>query len=677
MKRNHLTLTFLLIPLFSTLLVASINLAIAAPLSDGAISIVFDDNYDNQYDYAWPSMQQRGISGTFYIRTDTMETPGYMSYSELQTLQASGNEVASHSVTHRSFTSLSDAEIQNECSNSKLALETNGLLISNFAYPNGNTTNHIDSIVDNYYRSGRTAYASPYLVTVPTSQFRLPGFSSEDEPSELDSLKNIINQISSTNSWGVILFHNIVPNDNSSPYTTSLADFENFLDFTISKNVKFLTINQTLNMQPLTVTASYGTVTPESGLYELGTLMTIEAIAPVVGDGERYVWEGWSGSGDGSYNGLNNPATITLDGPVTQNALWSHEYLLTISSNNGEVVPFIGENWFEEGLEVNLEAIAPVVGDGERYVWEGWSGSGDGSYNGLNNPATIIMNQAITEIVSWNHQFKVLISQNGGGADFSGNMITINGVGYSNGISLWLDSGSHSFSFAQELSINQGKKYTLISSSGLTNQPSGSILLSDSGSFNANYKTQYYLDIISSKGNVSGSGWYNSGEYVYVEMEQPIVEESEDVRYVFSGWTGAGSGIGTSLDLIIVNNSVSIIASWQKQYLFVFTQEGLPSESESFLIVNSKNQSLPFLTWIDEGAVVEFAYPDKIQSGFLTEYILTSPSKQSILTSNFPTTITATYSFQQNSSLLVIITILAIIAILVLLIIFLRKKNII
>ena len=604
MKKNRFALICLLLSLFSTSYLASFPSAQSDIVPHGAISIVFDDNYDSQFDYAWPLLQERGINGTFYIRTDKINEIGFMTASELQTLQLAGNEMGSHSITHTSFTSLSEQQIIAECLDSKKTLEQLELTVTNFAYPNGHTNATIDSIVDDYFETGRTAYVEPYLITVPTNQFRLPGYSAEDEDNELQTLTNMVDQIYSTNSWAIILFHHIKPNDTTNPYTTSQEDFEIFLDYIITKGVPTVTVKQGWDLTSipqiasLAITTTHGTTTPISGGYAMGTTLMIEAVAP-------------------------------------------------------------------------------VVGVGERFVWEGWSGSGVGSYTGLDNPATIVMNQSITELVSWNHQFSILINQNGVDLDFSGNVVTIDGVGYPNEVSFWVDGGSHSYSFVQELSVNQGKKYVWYSSSGLTVQQSGSIVISDSGSFIANYKIQYYVDVISSHGNVDGAGWYDLGAYVYAEIDQPIIEELEDVRYVFSGWIGDGSGTGTASDLIVVNSSVSIMASWQKQYLFVFNQEGISADYEPFLTVDSINQYMPFSVWIDEGTVVEFVYPDKIPAGFGTEYVLILPLNQSTLSSDSPTIMTAIYNLQTNMNLPIMIAIIAIIGSLVFAILFMRRKSMI
>jgi len=677
LKKPLTSLVFLLIcSLF--LINISIYEVTAEDVSNGAISIVFDDNYDNQYANAWPLMENRGIVGTFYVLTSTVNRANYMSYADLQMLQSAGNEIGSHSVSHTSFTLLEEQQIRDECLNSKVTLESNGLVISNFAYPNGYTTSGIDAIVGEYYLSGRTAYISPFMVGLPTDQFRLPAFSEEDMSNELDLLKNMVDQVQSSDSWGIFLFHKIVPGDYVSDYTTSMEDFETFLDYIIQKGVPTITINQGLDIVTLSMDTNAGSITPGNGEYVLGSEVVIEAIAPVGGVGERFVWEGWSGSGVGSYSGTDNPATITLNGNLNQAASWRHEYRLTTSSNHGQVEPSAGEHWYEANSEVVIEAIAPVGGVGERFVWEGWSGSGVGSYSGTDNPASIIMNNSISQVGSWDGQYQIFITKNGVGTDFTGNIMTINGVDYSNDHSLWVDSGSTlSFSFQTDLNVNEGKKYHWTTSSGLSSQQSGLIIASGSGSITANYKIQYFLEVISSYGNTTGSGWYDSNEIVYATIDNLIINDSENIRYVFSGWTEDGSGTTMTSDPIILNKSLLAVASWQKQYLITFNQEGLPIETDVSIVVNSMNHTLPSSIWFDEGTIVDFEYPDNITNGLGAQYILISSPDQTILTLNSPTNITSTYALQSISDMFIIGVILAIFICLIFAIIFLKRRNLI
>jgi uncharacterized repeat protein (TIGR02543 family) len=66
----------------------------------------------------------------------------------------------------------------------------------------------------------------------------------------------------------------------------------------------------------LTITAGTGgTVSPASNWHDSSQVITITA-TPDVG----YNFNSWTGSGSGSYSGTNNPATVTMSGPITEEA---------------------------------------------------------------------------------------------------------------------------------------------------------------------------------------------------------------------------------------------------------------------------------------------------------------------------------------------------------------------
>jgi uncharacterized repeat protein (TIGR02543 family) len=114
---------------------------------------------------------------------------------------------------------------------------------------------------------------------------------------------------------------------------------------------------------------------------------------------------------------VSGPASpITVTGTVTPT--YQIQYQLTINTNAGTVSPASGE-WYNAGTTVTpILATAPSVVPGERYVFNGWTGSGTGSYTGTNNPATVTMNGAIIETASWTHQYQVsfAVSPTGSGS---------------------------------------------------------------------------------------------------------------------------------------------------------------------------------------------------------------------------------------------------------------------
>src|SRR5438874_6257165 len=62
-----------------------------------------------------------------------------------------------------------------------------------------------------------------------------------------------------------------------------------------------------------------GTVNASSGWKNSGAVVSISA-TPTNNTQVSYSFSGWTGSGTGCYSGTNNPASITMSGPITENA---------------------------------------------------------------------------------------------------------------------------------------------------------------------------------------------------------------------------------------------------------------------------------------------------------------------------------------------------------------------
>jgi len=62
-----------------------------------------------------------------------------------------------------------------------------------------------------------------------------------------------------------------------------------------------------------------GTVGPSSQWKNSGAAVSISA-TPATG----YTFSSWTGSGTGSYSGTNNPASITMSGPIAEAAAFTH-----------------------------------------------------------------------------------------------------------------------------------------------------------------------------------------------------------------------------------------------------------------------------------------------------------------------------------------------------------------
>jgi peptidoglycan/xylan/chitin deacetylase (PgdA/CDA1 family) len=210
------------------------------------VTIAFDDGTENEYTYAFPLMRDRGIRGTFYIVTDVIDTQYFMSLAELQTLQANGNEIGSHSKTHRHFTELSDSEIQEECLTSRTVLQSYGFPAVNFAYPYGDMDERTDAIVDDYYASGRSAWGDTWTMPLPVNEFVITGTAGDAyQEGVLAYLKQIVDLAYNNNEWTIIYFHNVTP-EGGEEYTVNTQDFEGLLDYIVSLGMPTATVGEVL-----------------------------------------------------------------------------------------------------------------------------------------------------------------------------------------------------------------------------------------------------------------------------------------------------------------------------------------------------------------------------------------------------------------------------------------------
>ena len=120
-----------------------------------------------------------------------------------------------------------------------------------------------------------------------------------------------------------------------------------------------------------------------------GSSHTISTTSPQSrGSGVRYVWQSWSDNGAMSH-------TIAPTTSTAYTATFTTQYHLTMNARTGgTVMPASG--WRNNGAQVTIRA-TPSNG----YHFAGWTGSGNGSYSGTNNPASVTMNGPITETASF------------------------------------------------------------------------------------------------------------------------------------------------------------------------------------------------------------------------------------------------------------------------------------
>ncbi len=106
--------------------------------SEKIIVLTFDDGHSSNYDLALPILQQYGFRAEFFITTDWIGKPGYLSAAEIREMSQLGMAIGSHGVTHSFLDDLTDDEILAELGDSRRTLcEITGKEIASFSAPGG------------------------------------------------------------------------------------------------------------------------------------------------------------------------------------------------------------------------------------------------------------------------------------------------------------------------------------------------------------------------------------------------------------------------------------------------------------------------------------------------------------------------------------------------------------
>jgi hypothetical protein len=422
----------------------------------------------------------------------------------------------------------------------------------------------------------------------------------------------------------------------------------------------------------LIISTNFGTTSPSIGSYwyDKGSVVSISATAPSVVDGEQYVWLGWTGTGTISYTGANNPASVTMNSPITETATWKHSYRLTMATNFGTTSPSVGTSWYEAGTVVYIQAFAPSVVAGEQYVWNGWTGTGTISYTGTANPSSVTMNSPISQTASWTHQFLLTIKTSGLPSAYPTNIYLagspVGTASDSSSYTKWFDAGTPTGTIGVDGTISgaAGTRYVFVKwvEDSSTSNPRASETMNSPKTFTAEYKTQYQITVTASPGGALGgtfkvtytscgtvytnvqkttswTEWVDAGTAVTVSEPQDTITITSDSRYKFDYYNPSNS--------LTMDTTKTITLVYKTQYLVSFTQTGSGvAPTVTYTADIDPTETVPFGVWVKSGSQITYTYQDIVSGGAGIRYVLTGTTPASPQTVNSPLTITGNYKTQ-------------------------------
>jgi hypothetical protein len=374
----------------------------------------------------------------------------------------------------------------------------------------------------------------------------------------------------------------------------------------------------------LTVSSSHDAPTG-AGWYDTGSTADFGVTSPVSGgSGVQYVCTGFTGDAFG----FGTSGSILMDGPKTVTFSWKTQYYLVVSSAYDSPTPSSG--WFDSGSSINASVTSPVAGgSGVQYFCTGWSGTGSVPASGSAMSVTFTIGAPSTITWNWNTQYQVTFYQTGVSSDFTGTVVTVDGVNYGVSglpVSFWWDqSSSHSFSFDSTLVVNASKQYSWDSTFGLSTLQSETLTITVSGSVVGNYIVQnqitfdqvgvssdftgtvIIIDSVSySKAQLPISFSWSIGSSHSFAFQSPLVVSASSKQYVWTGTTGLSS---SQSDFITVTSYGSIIGHYETQYYLTVTS---PHDSPT-----------PLSGWFNSGSSITESVTSPVSGVSGIQYVCT------------------------------------------------------
>jgi hypothetical protein len=264
--------------------------------------------------------------------------------------------------------------------------------------------------------------------------------------------------------------------------------------------------------------------------------------------------------------------------------LWMTGYNLTIQSDFGNIT---GSGNYSAYASITIPAPQFVnISNGVREKFVQWVGTGEGSYQGNQATAHVILYGNVKETAIWQRQYYLNATTPYG---------TVSGSGWYNNNTLANVSLT-----ANIVEVSPGVREVFTGWSDNISFRSLRINVNRPESIHAIWKRQYYLNVTTNYSNVTGSGWYDANTTANVSVSNNIIPINSSERLAFLRWSNGY--VGTRITLT-VKGPTTINAVFEKQYKTTFQAEN--SNGQNLTNVSYYNVSSKAI-----GNAGEFLFPN-------------------------------------------------------------------
>lgn len=210
------------------------------------ISLTFDDGWSSIYTNGLPILQKYGFVSTQYLISGKLNTPDYMTTAMVKAFQASGSEIASHTVTHPDLTSLTSTRLTAQLKNSQTSLRQlfGAGVAQNFASPYGLYNATTLTAIKQYYQSHRSTDVgfntkdnfNPYNILVQD-------VNTDTTPAEVAAW---VAKAKADKSWLVLVYHPVINSTDPSDYAVTPSNLDAELANIKASGVEVKRVDQAL-----------------------------------------------------------------------------------------------------------------------------------------------------------------------------------------------------------------------------------------------------------------------------------------------------------------------------------------------------------------------------------------------------------------------------------------------